>query len=83
LDTGTTTRRERATSDEERGGEVSKPRPYQLDDPAEIARLIRETLGYMRVSRMDGTDRKGRQHAIDALEWLVAVPGILTGKANP
>ena len=41
--------------------------PYDLRDPDEIARLLRELEGYMRVSLRDGTDADGRAHAYDAL----------------
>jgi hypothetical protein len=46
------------------------PRPYDLTDEADRARLLRETLGYARVSldRKDGTDRPGREFAHDALK---------------
>lgn len=43
------------------------PRPYG-HDPAEIQRLIRETIGYLRVSLHDGTDLAGRQYALEAWE---------------
>ncbi len=48
---------------------MSAPRPFDLKDPAELDRLLRETLGYASVSlhRQDGTDRPGRIFARDAL----------------
>lgn len=48
-----------------------KPRPYDLTDPKEIERLYYELAGYMKVSLEDGTDRSGRQYALDALRELV------------
>ena len=49
------------------------PRPYNLDDPEELRRLLFETIGYARVSldRKDGTDHSGRILAYEAL--LLAV----------
>ncbi len=46
---------------------MSAPRPYDLGDPAELARLHNELEGYMRVSLKDGTDTEGRAHAYAAL----------------
>lgn len=46
---------------------MSAPRPYDLSDPAEVARLHDELEGYMRVSLKDGTDTEGRAHAYAAL----------------
>ena len=46
---------------------MSAPRPYDLDDPAELARLHHELEGYMRVSLKDGTDTEGRAWAYAAL----------------
>lgn len=46
---------------------MSEPRPYDLQDPAEMIRLHRELEGYMRVSLKDGTDTEGRAHAYAAL----------------
>ncbi|MBX9862447.1 MAG: hypothetical protein K2Y42_06805 [Hyphomicrobium sp.] len=46
---------------------MSEPRPYNLDDPAEVDRLHHELQGYMRVSLMDGTDTEGRAHAYAGL----------------
>ncbi len=50
---------------------MNKPRPYDMDKPEEFTRLMRETLEYMKVSRHHGTDGEGREHAIDALSFLV------------
>lgn len=49
-----------------------KPVPYNLDDPAEVYRLLRECHGYLHTCRRDhhGTDLAGRQYAMDALETL-------------
>jgi len=46
---------------------MTEPRPYNLDDPAEVDRLHEELQGYMRVSLTDGTDTEGRAHAYAAL----------------
>lgn len=46
------------------------PRPYDIDDPAELKRLIRELRGYMHVSLKHGTDWSGRRFALDALNKL-------------
>jgi hypothetical protein len=47
-----------------------RPRPFNLSDAAERERLMRETLGYARVSlhKKDGTDLTGREFAHDALK---------------
>lgn len=47
-----------------------KPRPYDLDDPKEIRRLLWECKGYLQTCRRDhhGTDLKGRQYAMEALD---------------
>lgn len=47
----------------------TKARPYDLTDAAERHRLLRETVGYARVSlvRGDGTDAPGREFAYAAL----------------
>lgn len=58
----------RPRKDDER---MSAPRPYNLDDPAELHRLHAELCGYMRVSLQDGTDTEGRAHAYAALCELV------------
>ena len=49
---------------------MSAPRPYDLNDAAELARLHDELEGYMRVSLKDGTDTDGRAHAYAALVQL-------------
>lgn len=48
------------------------PRAYDLTKPSEIERLVRECRGYIHTCRRDhhGTDREGRQFAIEALEAL-------------
>jgi hypothetical protein len=49
--------------------EANRPRPYNLADEAETARLLRETLGYAHTSLhgKDGTDLTGREYAYFAL----------------
>jgi hypothetical protein len=49
---------------------VNRPRPFDLSHPDERARLLRETLGYARVSLLnkEGTDLDGREFAHDALK---------------
>jgi len=56
---------------------VSKPKPYDMEKPEEFQRLMSEVLGYMKTSRMDGTDKQGREYAINALSWIV------TNSKNP
>jgi hypothetical protein len=50
------------------------PRPYNLDDPNEHARLMRELEAYMKVSLRNshGLDREGRYFAYEALRDLNA-----------
>jgi len=48
-----------------------KPRAYNIDDAEEMKRLHHELRGYMRISVKDGTDRKGREFALKALEDIV------------
>ena len=53
----------------------NRPRPYNLDDPAELLRLYRETHGYLRICHHEhGTDWEGRKFAIDALSALSKWP---------
>lgn len=49
-----------------------RPRPFDLDNPAEIRRLLRECEGYLSTCRRDhhGTDFQGRQFAMVALRKL-------------
>lgn len=49
-----------------------QPRAYDLDNPAEIRRLLRECEGYLNTCRRDyhGTDFQGRQFAMVALRAL-------------
>lgn len=56
---------------------MSAPRPYDLDDHAEVRRLIGELRSYMRVSLADGTDSAGRAYAHAALVALDGGPGIM------
>lgn len=53
------------------------PRPYDIDDPADLARLFREARGYLRVSLDHGTDWEGRRFAMAAFEVLI---GRMEGK---
>ncbi len=46
---------------------ASKPRPFELADPDERARLLRETVGYAKVGLHYGTDTLGRELAYYAL----------------
>lgn len=50
------------------------PTAYNLDDPAEIKRLLREVEGYLHTCRRNhhGTDFEGRQFAMDALRTLAS-----------
>ena len=52
--------------------DAMKPRPYDLDDPKEFLRLLREVRGYLHTCRNQhhGTDWDGRRFAIAALEQL-------------
>jgi hypothetical protein len=52
---------------------ANRPRSYDLREPAELARLLRETLGYAQVSlfKKDGTDLVGREWAFIALRNAV------------
>lgn len=45
------------------------PRPFDLDNPEERARLLREVAGYLKVSAFfhEGTDKAGREYAGEAL----------------
>jgi hypothetical protein len=47
--------------------ERTRPRTYDLTDPDECARLLRETAGYAQVSLHYGTDDEGRRYASEAL----------------
>lgn len=49
-----------------------KPRPFNIDDPADVRRLLLESAGYLHTCRRDhhGTDFKGRQFAMEALRAL-------------
>lgn len=57
------------------------PTKYNLDDPAEVKRLLRECEGYLHTCRRDhhGTDFHGREFAMQALRelsegYVVALP---------
>jgi hypothetical protein len=45
----------------------NRPRPFIITDPAERDRLLRESIGYAKVSLHHGTDRPGREYAAEAL----------------
>lgn len=56
-------------------GKVSghiKPSPYDLTDPVELARLLREVEGYLHTCRdkHHGTDFEGRRYAMDAIATI-------------
>lgn len=61
--------------------ETNSPRSYDLTDEAERLRLLRETVGYARVSitRKDGTDLPGRVFAHEALKQAIAAGYRLVG----
>lgn len=50
------------------------PRAFDLNDPAEHLRLLREVAGYLHTCRREhhGTDFSGRMHAIAAVETMIA-----------
>lgn len=55
---------------------INCPRAYDVSQPADVSRLLHETIGYMRVSVKHGTDTEGRRFALKGLEdylaaWLV------------
>jgi len=54
-------------------GVVSKPRAFDITNEADRDRLLRETLGYARVSlhERDGTDLTGRMWAHSALKMAL------------
>lgn len=48
-----------------------KPVPFNVDDTAEVYRLLCEVHGYLRTCQgKHGTDFQGRQYAMDALDEL-------------
>lgn len=57
---------------------MNKPRAYDINDPAEIARLYRECSGYLKTCRRHhhGTDYEGRRFAIEALDRLAPPPSL-------
>jgi len=58
--------------DDSKTSDDNKPRSYDLSDPAEMKRLYRETLGYLRTChKQHGTDWDGRRFAMEALDRLV------------
>ena len=54
---------------------MGEPHAYNLDDPAELQRLLRETCSYAKVSlhQRDGTDLTGRRYAYNALRSALAL----------
>lgn len=48
--------------------EKERPRTFDLSDPNERERLLRETVGYAKVGLKYGTDSEGRRYAFAALE---------------
>jgi len=52
-----------------------KPRPYDLANPEERKRLVREVGGYLRTCEQNhhGTDFMGREYAMEALPLLLGV----------
>lgn len=58
------------TAEELEHREKTRPRSFDLSNPDERDRLLRETIGYARVSLhgRDGTDWEGRRYACEALE---------------
>lgn len=51
---------------------MNAPRAYDLSQPGEQQRLLRELCGFMQISQRDGTDATGRMHAYEALRSLKA-----------
>lgn len=51
---------------------MSKPTKYDLENPEEVKRLIRELRGYMQVSLNNGTDYDGRKFALEALDEIIS-----------
>jgi hypothetical protein len=50
-----------------------RPRAYELDRPAEVLRLFRETSGYLKTCQGKcGSDTEGRKHAMTALDAAAA-----------
>ncbi|MDB5606704.1 MAG: hypothetical protein JWP25_3604 [Bradyrhizobium sp.] len=49
-----------------------KPTPYDLTQPAELIRLLRECRGYLHTCRRDhhGTDFQGREFAMEAIDKI-------------
>lgn len=56
------------------------PRRYWLDLNEDWSRLFHEIRGYLRVSLADGTDREGRQHALDAIETILRIDQHSSGR---
>jgi hypothetical protein len=48
------------------------PKPYDLNQPSELIRLLRECRGYLHTCRRDhhGTDFQGRQFAMEAIDRI-------------
>ncbi len=59
---------------------ANPPRPYDLDDPKELRRLLVEARGYLHTCRREhhGTDREGRDHAYHALNEIVSREAVIS-----
>ena len=59
-----------------------KPKPYNMDDPAEVSRWFKEMEGYLNIERFvkQGTDREGRQFAYEA--FFVLKQMLVLGKGD-
>jgi hypothetical protein len=55
------------------------PRKYDLTDPAEVQRLMREVRGYLQTCyrQNHGTDKEGRGFALEAMNEIVDGPQIV------
>lgn len=55
---------------------TNPPRAFDTDNPAEITRLYKETVGYLRTCKANhhGTDLEGRNFAIAGFKDLLAQP---------
>ena len=63
----------------------NEPRAYDLSDPSERARLLREIEGYLKTSAFyhEGTDREGRIHAACGLRQALREGFILARPQDP
>ncbi len=63
----------------------NRPRPYDLSDPEELKRLLREISGYVKAGAFiykEGTDQLGRRYAAAALHDALS-QGYTLAKAEP